>query len=63
MFICRIVVQQRRSSIFLAGTMTRSQGLPDIPTVAEFVPGYEAISWSGVGAPKKAPAEIRISRF
>jgi tripartite-type tricarboxylate transporter receptor subunit TctC len=39
-------------------TTTRSQGLPDIPTVAEFVPGYEAISWSGFGAPKKTPTEI-----
>ena len=36
-------------------TATRSDTLPDIPTVAEFVPGYEASTWSGVGAPK-APA-------
>jgi tripartite-type tricarboxylate transporter receptor subunit TctC len=39
-------------------TMTRSELLPDIPTVAEFVPGYEAIAWYGVGAPKNTPAEI-----
>ena len=32
--------------------------LPDIPTVAEFVPGYEASSWYGIGAPKNTPAEI-----
>jgi tripartite-type tricarboxylate transporter receptor subunit TctC len=32
--------------------------LPDIPTVAEFVPGYEASTWYGVGAPKGTPAEI-----
>ena len=37
---------------------TRSEALPDIPTVAEFVPGYEASTWSGVGAPKATPAEI-----
>ena len=39
-------------------TATRSEALPDIPTVAEFVPGYEASTWSGVGAPKATPAEI-----
>ena len=32
--------------------------LPDIPTVGEFVPGYEASVWWGVGAPKATPAEI-----
>jgi len=32
--------------------------LPDIPTVAEFLPGYEASSWYGVGAPKATPPEI-----
>src|SRR5262245_29471562 len=37
---------------------TRSDALPDIPTVAEFVPGYEASIWVGVGAPKATPAEI-----
>ena len=37
---------------------TRSQALPDIPTVGEFVPGYEAAVWNGVVAPKNTPAEI-----
>ena len=37
---------------------TRSQVLPDVPTVGEFVPGYEASSWYGIGAPKNTPAEI-----
>jgi tripartite-type tricarboxylate transporter receptor subunit TctC len=32
--------------------------LPDIPTVAEFVPGYEASSVYGLGAPKNTPTEI-----
>jgi tripartite-type tricarboxylate transporter receptor subunit TctC len=36
----------------------RSDALPDIPTVAEFVPGYEASAWFGVGAPKATPAEV-----
>jgi len=39
-------------------TATRADALPDIPTVAEFVPGYEASSWYGVGAPKAMSAEI-----
>ena len=39
-------------------TATRSDALPDIPTVADFVPGYEASAWFGVGAPKNTPAEI-----
>src|SRR5262249_13241505 len=39
-------------------TATRSEALPDVPTVGEFVPGYEASSWSGLGAPRATPAEI-----
>ena len=37
---------------------TRSDALPDIPTVSEFVSGYEASNWFGGGAPKATPAEI-----
>jgi tripartite-type tricarboxylate transporter receptor subunit TctC len=37
---------------------TRADVLPDIPIVGEFVPGYEATGWLGVGAPKNTPAEI-----
>ncbi len=37
---------------------TRSQALPGTPTVAEFVPGYEAIQWNGVVAPKGTPVAI-----
>jgi tripartite-type tricarboxylate transporter receptor subunit TctC len=39
-------------------TATRSPVLPDIPTVAEFVPGYESSFWTGICAPKNTPAEI-----
>ena len=39
-------------------TAMRTEALPDIPTVGEFVPGYEASFWYGVGAPKATPAEI-----
>jgi tripartite-type tricarboxylate transporter receptor subunit TctC len=37
---------------------TRWGGLPDVPTVSEFVPDFEVSSWYGVGAPKSTPAEI-----
>jgi len=36
----------------------RSDALPDIPTLAEFLPGYEASLWFGIGAPRNTPAEI-----
>ena len=39
-------------------TLTRAEALPDLPTVADFVPEYEAISWYGIAAPKSTPAEI-----
>jgi tripartite-type tricarboxylate transporter receptor subunit TctC len=39
-------------------TATRQEALPDVPTLREFVPGYEAIALTGVGAPKGTPAEI-----
>ena len=39
-------------------TTARSEALTDVPTVAEFLPGFEASSWYGVGAPKATPAEI-----
>jgi tripartite-type tricarboxylate transporter receptor subunit TctC len=37
---------------------TRSDVLPDIPAMSEFVPGYEASTWFGIGAPARTPAEI-----
>ncbi|MFL5000396.1 MAG: Bug family tripartite tricarboxylate transporter substrate binding protein [Xanthobacteraceae bacterium] len=39
-------------------TAQRSQALPDVPTVAETVPGYEASAWFGMGAPKGTPADV-----
>jgi tripartite-type tricarboxylate transporter receptor subunit TctC len=38
--------------------LTRLAALPDIPTMGEMVPGYQAISWNGLGAPKNTPTEI-----
>jgi len=39
-------------------TAIRSEALPDIPAVGDFVPGYESSAWYGVGVPKRTPAEI-----
>ena len=39
-------------------TRTRSEALPDLPTVGDFVPGYEASQWYGLGAPRGTPAEV-----
>jgi tripartite-type tricarboxylate transporter receptor subunit TctC len=39
-------------------TATRAEALPDVPTVGEFVPGYEASAIGGLGAPKGTPAEV-----
>src|SRR5262249_6262174 len=43
---------------FAVTTAARVEVLPNIPTVGEFVPGYEAVVWQGIGAPKNTPAEI-----
>jgi tripartite-type tricarboxylate transporter receptor subunit TctC len=45
-------------------TAARAEALPDIPTVSDFVPGYEVSAWYGIGAPKNTPAEIvdRLNR-
>jgi tripartite-type tricarboxylate transporter receptor subunit TctC len=37
---------------------TRLNALPDIPSLSEFLPGYEADDWKGIGAPKDTPVEI-----
>jgi len=37
---------------------TRSDFLPDVPTVSDFLPGFEASFWGGVGAPRNTPAEV-----
>jgi tripartite-type tricarboxylate transporter receptor subunit TctC len=47
----------RLRALAVTATM-RSAALPDIPTVSDFVPGYEASFWTGIGAPKNTPAEI-----
>jgi tripartite-type tricarboxylate transporter receptor subunit TctC len=39
-------------------TTTRNEALPDVPTIGEYLPGYEASGWQGIGAPKDTPTEI-----
>jgi tripartite-type tricarboxylate transporter receptor subunit TctC len=51
-------IQAGKLRALAATTATRLEVLPDVPTVGEFVPGYEASGWQGIGAPKNTPAEI-----
>src|SRR5262249_11509368 len=51
-------IKAGRLRALAVATGRRLDVLPDIPTVAEFVPGYEASFWFGVGAPKATPVEI-----
>jgi tripartite-type tricarboxylate transporter receptor subunit TctC len=39
-------------------TQTRNEALPNVPTIAETVPGYEASAWFGIGAPRNTPPEV-----
>jgi tripartite-type tricarboxylate transporter receptor subunit TctC len=39
-------------------TASHAEALPDLPSVADFLPGYEASAWFGIGAPRNTPAEI-----
>src|SRR5262245_19685295 len=39
-------------------TAERAPVLPDVPTVSDFVPGYEASAWYGIGAPRHTPADV-----
>jgi tripartite-type tricarboxylate transporter receptor subunit TctC len=51
-------VRSGRLRALAVTTATRSEALPDIPTLGEFVPGYEASALAGIGAPTGTPAEI-----
>jgi tripartite-type tricarboxylate transporter receptor subunit TctC len=54
-------IEQIRAGTVRALAVTsanRSQLLPDLPPIGEFVPGYEGIGWQGIGAPRGTPAEI-----
>lgn len=51
-------VRTERLRALAVTTATRSKALPNIPAIAEFVPGYEASGWQGVGVPKNTPPDI-----
>jgi tripartite-type tricarboxylate transporter receptor subunit TctC len=51
-------IKTERLRALAVTTATRSKALPDIPTLGEFVPGFEASIWFGVGVPRNTPAEI-----
>jgi tripartite-type tricarboxylate transporter receptor subunit TctC len=51
-------IRAGRLRVLAVTTATRSEALPGIPTMGEFVPGYEASQWFGIGAPKNTPADI-----
>jgi tripartite-type tricarboxylate transporter receptor subunit TctC len=51
-------IRNGRINVLAVTAAERADTLPDIPTVAEFVPGYEASGWFGIGAPKGTPPDI-----
>jgi tripartite-type tricarboxylate transporter receptor subunit TctC len=51
-------IREGRLRALAVTTAKRSEALPDVPVVADFVPGYEASAWFGIGVPKGTPAEI-----
>jgi tripartite-type tricarboxylate transporter receptor subunit TctC len=57
-------IRARKLHALAVTSATRSDALPDLPTVGDFVPEYEASFWGGIGAPKNTPAEIigRLNR-
>jgi tripartite-type tricarboxylate transporter receptor subunit TctC len=51
-------VQTGKLRALAVTTANRQPALPDVPTVSEFLAGYEASGWYGIGAPKGTPGEI-----
>ncbi len=51
-------VREGRLRALAVTSATRSDALPKVPAVAEFVPGYESYVWDGIGAPKNTPTEV-----
>ena len=51
-------IKQGKLRALAVTTAARSPALPDVPTLAEFLPGYEANAWIGIGAPRGTPTEI-----
>jgi tripartite-type tricarboxylate transporter receptor subunit TctC len=51
-------IKQGKLRALAVTTATRSPALPEVPTLGEFLPGYEADAWIGIGAPRGASAEV-----
>jgi len=51
-------IRARRLHALAVGTAARAQALPDVPPMGDFLLGYEASAWFGIGAPKNTPPEI-----
>jgi len=51
-------IRNGKLRVLAVTSATRQELLPDIPAVAEFVPGYEASGWAGIGVPRNTPVEI-----
>jgi tripartite-type tricarboxylate transporter receptor subunit TctC len=51
-------IKQGKLRALAVTTATRSPALPDVPTLSEFLPGYEVNGWIGMGAPRGTPAEV-----
>jgi tripartite-type tricarboxylate transporter receptor subunit TctC len=58
--VATVIEYVRAGSLRALGvtSATRSEALPDVPTVGQFLPGYKADDWKGIGAPKNTPPEI-----
>jgi tripartite-type tricarboxylate transporter receptor subunit TctC len=53
-----VYIKQGKLRALAVTTATRSPALPEVPTLGEFLPGYEADAWIGIGAPRGASAEV-----
>jgi tripartite-type tricarboxylate transporter receptor subunit TctC len=51
-------IRAGRLRVLAVTSAKRASVLPDVPAIAEFVPGYEGTGWQGISAPKNTPAEI-----
>ncbi|MBV8752956.1 MAG: tripartite tricarboxylate transporter substrate binding protein [Hyphomicrobiales bacterium] len=51
-------IRDKKLRALAVTTATRSEALPDVPPLGDFLPGYEAVGWYGIGAPKGTPVEV-----
>jgi tripartite-type tricarboxylate transporter receptor subunit TctC len=58
LFTANEYIRTGRLRALAVTSATRLNALPDIPSLSEFLPGYEAEEWKGIGAPKDTPVEI-----